>query len=185
MNTPRFSPILSLALGATALLSVAGCDRKEQPAPASTEQAKAHAPSTEAHDHSSDSAGAHAHDGDTHAHGHGGSAIDLGTATIGAFEVRAGRDEGQIIPGKDAPIDATVTPAAGASVKVTAVRFWIGTQDAKGSVKARAEIEGPRDANHWHAHAEIPSPLSDGSKLWVEIEADGGEKFTGSFDLRR
>ena len=117
--------------------------------------------------------------------GHGGPVIDLGTATIGSFTVRATRDEGMIVAGKDAPIDVTVVPAAGASSKASAVRFWIGTADAKGSVKAKAAIENPSDPNRWHTHAEVPNPLPEGSKLWVEIEPDQGEKAVGSFDLRR
>ena len=68
--------------------------------------------------------------------------------------------------------------------KATAVRFWIGTEDAKGSVKAKADIENPAEPNRWHTHAEIPNPLPAGCKLWVEIETDTGEKVVGSFDLK-
>ncbi len=115
---------------------------------------------------------------------HGGAVIDLGASTIGPFEVKATRDEGRIVAGKDAPIDVTVTPAAGSTAKAAAVRFWIGTEDARGSVKARAEIENPAEPNRWHTHAEIPSPIPAGSRLWVEIEDDKGARITGSFDLR-
>jgi hypothetical protein len=123
---------------------------------------------------------------DDHGHAqHGGAVIELGAATMGAFGVKATRDEGQIVAGKDAAIDATITAAAGAPAKVAAVRFWIGTQDGKGSVKARAEIEDPKDPDRWHTHAEVPNPLPEGSKLWVEIETDKGETVSGSFDLKR
>ncbi|HEX2837901.1 MAG TPA: hypothetical protein VHN77_07225 [Phycisphaerales bacterium] len=115
--------------------------------------------------------------------GHGGAVIALGEQTIGPFTAVATRDEGQIAAGKDAPIDATVTSATGA--KVAAVRFWIGTEDAKGSVKARAEVEDPKSPNRWHTHAEIPSPLPEGSRLWVEIEDDKGAVSVGSFDLKQ
>lgn len=108
--------------------------------------------------------------------------IELGSRTMGPYSVRAARDEGVITPGKDAPIDVWVDgPSAS---KVAAVRFWIGTEDAKGSVKARAQIEFPDQPNHWHTHAEIPSPLPAGSHLWVEIEDDNGVKSTGSFELK-
>jgi hypothetical protein len=132
-------------------------------------------------------AGATAATGAAHsdsAAGHGGAVIQLGTSTIGGFDVKATRDEGQIIAGKDAPIDVTVTPSAGRAAKATAVRFWIGTEDAKGSVKAKADIEDPKAPNRWHTHAEIPNPIPTGSKLWVEIEDDKGGKSVGSFELK-
>jgi hypothetical protein len=62
------------------------------------------------------------------------------------------------------------------------VRFWIGLQDANGSVKAK--IEDPKEPNRWHTHTEVPSPLPEGSKLWVEVEIEGGQKTAGSIDLK-
>jgi hypothetical protein len=115
--------------------------------------------------------------------GHGGPIIQLGTSTIGSFNVMATRDVGEIIAGKDAPIDVTVTPVEGSPAQAVAVRFWIGTQDAMGSIKAKSEIENPAEPNRWHTHAEVPNPIPTGSRLWVEIEIDNGEKVTGSFDL--
>jgi hypothetical protein len=111
---------------------------------------------------------------------HSGKVIELGSSKIGPWSVRASRDEAPIKAGGDAPIDVWVdgTP------KVAAVRFWIGTEDAKGSVKARAQIEFPDQPNHWHTHAEVPSPLPAGSRVWVEIEDERGAKSTGSFELK-
>lgn len=135
-------------------------------------------------------AGDHGHDhgpGGEHAApkaGHGGAVIALGEQTIGSFSVIATRDEGQIVAGNDAPIDVTVTTGAGAAVKAVAVRFWIGTEDAKGSVKSKADIENPSEPNRWHSHAEIPNPVPAGSRLWVEIEDDKGERSVGSFELK-
>jgi hypothetical protein len=119
-----------------------------------------------------------------HAAGHGGAVIQLGSAKIGSFDVKATRDEGQIVAGQEAPIDVTVTPIAGSTAKATAVRFWIGAEDAKGSVKAKADIEDPAKPNGWHTHAEVPNPMPTGSKLWIEIEDDKGGKAVGSFDLK-
>ncbi len=110
--------------------------------------------------------------------GHGGEVIALGTTRLGAFEVRASRDKGDIKPGGDAPIDVWIDGGVGKGV--TAVRFWIGSEDAKGSVKAKADIEDGK----WHTHVEVPSPMPAGSKLWVEIEESGGKKTIGSFDLK-
>jgi hypothetical protein len=113
--------------------------------------------------------------------GHGGPVIALGTAIAGSFTLVATRDQGDIVAGKDAPIDVTVTST---NAKAGAVRFWIGTEDAKGSVKAKAEVENPAEPNRWHTHAEIPDPLPAGVKLWVEVEADGAAKSVASFDLK-
>ena len=158
-----------VALGAF----VAGCEKQPE-APSSsgtTESAKAPTKPTTAKPEATPPAPSA---------GHHGAVIELGNATIGPFSVRASRDQGEIKPGGDAPIDVWVN---GGTEKVSAVRFWIGTQDAQGSVKARADIEDPNEPNHWHTHAEVPNPLPPGSKLWVEIETEGGKKTTGSFEL--
>lgn len=117
-------------------------------------------------------------------HGHGGEVVELGTSIVGDLTVRASRDQGELRAGGDAAIDVSITTADGKPASVTAVRFWIGTEDAKGSVKARAEIEDPKDPSHWHTHAEIPNPLPAGAQLWVEIETAEGKK-TAGFDLKR
>jgi len=109
---------------------------------------------------------------------HGGEVIELGIAKVGDSKVRASRDKGEIKPGGDAPIDVWIDGGLGTGV--TAVRFWIGAQDATGSVKAKAEVEDGK----WHAHAEVPDPLPPGSKLWVEIENQDGKKSVASFDLK-
>lgn len=174
--------LATICLSLTAsVLALVACN-KEQPSANPTPDAHADT----AHDD-------HAHDDHVHGPngehleqmaGHGGPVIELGSATIGAFNAVATRDQAQIVAGKDAPIDVTVTPLAGGSAKATAVRFWIGTEDAKGSVKAKADIENPAEPNRWHTHAEIPNPIPDGAKLWVEIEDDQGARTAGSFDLK-
>jgi hypothetical protein len=108
-----------------------------------------------------------------------GPPIELGTTACGAFTVKAARDDFPMKPGCDSPIDVWLT---GGSAKIVAVRFWIGLEDAKGSLKARAAIENPAEPNHWHTHAEIPDPIPAGSKIWVEIEAEGSPKAVCSFD---
>lgn len=115
--------------------------------------------------------------------GHGGAIIELGTTKIGDLTVRASRDKGDIKAGGDAPIDVWLTTADDKPATVTAVRFWLGTEDAKGSVKAKADIEDPKQPNHWHTHADVPNPIPSGMKLWVEIESKDGKK-VGSFDLK-
>jgi hypothetical protein len=116
----------------------------------------------------------------TDAHGHDhehGDSVELGTQTIGGFTVKASRDD-KVEAGKEVPFDLFITPPAGN--KFGAARIWIGTEDAKGSMKVKCETE----EDHYHAHAVAPTPLPEGSKLWVEVENDKGEKHTGSFAIK-
>lgn len=168
------------------IVGLAGCDPKPGTPTAGGGTSKPPAAGADKSDHGHD----HEHvnespaktDGDGHGHGHGGEVIELGTTKIGDLTVRASRDKGELKPGGDAPIDAWLTTSDGKPATVSAVRFWIGTEDAKGSVKAKADIEDPAQPNHWHTHAELPSPVPDGAKLWVEIEV-GGQKSVGSLVL--
>ncbi len=106
--------------------------------------------------------------------GHG-PVVELGSTEQGGYTIKASRD-GDLKAGGEAPIDVWVTGGE----PVSAVRFWIGTQDAAGSLKAKAAIE--RD--NWHTHAEVPDPMPAGSKLWVEIESAKGTTVLVGFDLK-
>jgi len=110
--------------------------------------------------------------------GHHGAVIELGETTVDGMKVRTSRDEGEIKPGGDSPIDIWIDGGLG---NAAAVRFWIGTQDAKGSIKAKAAVED----GHWHTHGEVPNSLPPDSKLWVEIEAKDGKNTIVSFDLKK
>lgn len=174
MRSIRTCAVLpTLAVVMLALLGP-GCDRKSESAKAPTSGASA----SKDHDHKAGDTHDHV-GGDNHDHGDGhdhGATTELGEQTAGGFTIKASRD-GDITPGKDAPIDVRVT---GGTARIAAVRFWIGTQDGKGSVKAKAEL----DKDSWHTHAEIPSPLPTGSKLWVEVETASGDTHIAGFDLK-
>jgi len=110
--------------------------------------------------------------------GHGGGVIELGETTVGGMKVRASRDVGEFKAGGDSPVDIWIDGGLG---NASGVRFWIGTEDAKGSLKAKTAVED----GHWHTHGEIPDPLPVDSKLWVEIEHSDGKNSMVSFDLRK
>lgn len=169
MQTIRTFAMLSTLSIVAVASSLSGCEKKSEPT-----KPAASAASTQ-NDHAHKDGDDHDHDDD---HDHG-ETTQLGEQSAGGFTIKASRD-GEIVAGKDAAIDVWVTAAGDGSAKVAAVRFWIGAQDAKGSVKAKAELE----KDNWHTHAEIPSPLPAGSKLWVEVEAEGGGKTVVGFDLR-
>lgn len=123
------------------------------------------------------------HDGHDHAagdkHDDHGPTTELGSVAIGPFSVKASRDGG-VTAGGEVPVDLWITPGAGGSAKVSAVRAWIGAQDGKGSLKAKMDLE----KDNYHSHVEAPKPMPAGSKLWIEIEDDKGGKSVGSFDLK-
>ena len=174
----------SIAIVSTILgLSLAGCERSaDKPGDASKPPAAEPPQSNDNHEQnppvSHTSADTKDDSGRGAQAGHGGEIIELGTNKAGTFSVRASRDRVEFKAGGDAPIDVWIDGSTGTGVAV--VRFWIGTQDAKGSMRAKAEIEDGK----WHTHVEIPLPMPAESKLWVEIEVSTGEKTEASFDLR-
>ena len=109
------------------------------------------------------------HDSEEHAR------VPIGEATQAGLKLVATMDSA-VKPGGEGAFDVVVTGG-----KPKAVRFWVGTEDAKGSVKAKAEEETP---DNWHTHAEVPDPLPAGSKFWVEVEPPTGATFKASFDLK-
>lgn len=160
-------------LSSLSLAAAVACKPATPPAPTAQQ------PATDPHDADHDHARAadHGHD---HTHGsHGGSVVDLGSFEIDGITVAVTRDEGAITPGGDSPIDATITGA-----EPIAVRFWIGTRDGRGSVKAKAAVEDPHEPNRWHTHVEIPNPMPEGAQLWIEIELEGGVRKLGGVDLK-
>ena len=196
--TCRVPQIVVAACSILAALSLAACGDGSGSSPGtggSTQgaAAPAKAPATDSHDHAHsghDHAHGEGHDhdhADGHSHTHEGGAggmahshgptVELGEQVAGALTVKAARD-GDVTPGGELPVDIWIT---GGSARVNSVRFWVGIESAKGSVKAKAALE----TDNWHNHAEVPSPLPEDSKLWVSIELGDGTKSLVSFDLKR
>lgn len=105
------------------------------------------------------------------------NAVKIGETTKNGLTFAAKQDE-KVTAGGEGAFDLAISGFADGQ-KPKAVRFWVGTEDAKGSVKARATEE---TAGNWHTHVEIPKPLDPGAKFWAEVEPATGEKFTVSFD---
>lgn len=175
MHLHPIRPLIAPAL-VSCLSLLAGCDGGATPPPAGQAATTGH----DGHDHDHSPGSDHSHDaapaaGGEADHSHGAT-TELGEQQVGGFTVRASRD-GAIAGAADAPIDAWISGGTG---RVTSVRFWIGGQDAKGSVKAKAALE----KDNWHTHVELPSPLPEGSRLWIEFEAEGSPKQLAGFDLK-
>lgn len=167
-------------------LALTACERapqeRTQPTPPAAPTPAA-APAADAAPKSAPTAADAGHEGHDHAPkpvkpGHSGESIELGTVEVAGHTVRASRDKQPVTAGGDSPVDVWIDESSGKNV--TVVRLWIGTADAKGSLKAKADLED----GHWHTHVEIPDPLPAESKLWVEIEKTGAEKHVTSFDLK-
>ncbi|MDZ4753856.1 MAG: hypothetical protein SGJ11_05100 [Phycisphaerae bacterium] len=158
---------------AASIVALAGC--KDQAPVTNTSGTSGSTGAHDDHDHDHDDDHDH---GAAAEHGHGAT-VALGEQIVDGFVVKASRD-GEIKAGGDAPIDVWISLPAGSTSILATVRFWIGTEDAKGSLKAKAEIEN----DNWHTHVEVPDPLPAGSKLWVEFETGTAEKRFLGFDLK-
>jgi len=158
--------ISMLAITLIVLYGVAGCEKATSPG-----EPKSASTTPKVDDHSQKGE-----------HVDGGARTELGSATAGRWTVKATRAEGAITEGSDPGFDLDVT---GGSGTVSAVRVWIGTEDASGSVKSLAEVEDAVNPAHRHAHVEVPKPMPEGSKLWVEVEDESGAKNAASFDLKK
>ena len=104
------------------------------------------------------------------------NAVDIGETTVGGLRLKARQDE-PVKPGGEGAFDLIVTGG-----KPKAVRFWVGVESGEGSVKAKAEEES---TDNWHTHVEVPDPLPPGSKFWVEIEPQQGQKQTAGFEMKK
>ena len=102
--------------------------------------------------------------------------LPIGETTQAGLKLVATTD-GPVKPGGEGAFDVVITGG-----KPKAVRFWVGTEDGKGSVKAKAEEE---TADNWHTHVEVPDPMPAGSKFWAEVEPPTGQPFKVSFDLKQ
>jgi len=171
----NMSELLGVSCCALSLAVFAGCEKKDAAAPAAKAGDHSHdGDHAHDHDHDHDHDHAHADDGKMEKdHGHG-ETTQLGEQKAGPYTVKASRD-GDVKAGGDVPVDIWVDGGA----KGKSVRFWFGTEDAKGSIKAKCEVED----GHWHTHGEVPDPMPEGSKLWIEIEGEDGTKTVVGFAI--
>lgn len=118
------------------------------------------------HNHAAE--GAHAH----------GKAESLGAVDISVYKVAVSAS-GTIAAGKEWHVELRLNPDQPVP---KAIRVWVGTENGRGSVKAKAEAE--KDAKgEYGAHVEVPNPIPADSKLWISIEPDNGQTAKGSVAL--
>jgi hypothetical protein len=118
------------------------------------------------HNHAAE--GAHAH----------GKAESVGAVDISVYKVAVSAS-GAIAAGKEWHVELRLNPDQPVP---KAIRVWVGTENGRGSVKAKAEAE--KDAKgEYGAHVEVPNPIPADSKLWISIEPDNGQTAKGSVAL--
>ena len=118
----------------------------------------------------------HDEDGHEDEHGHEGGDTRY-SGKIGEYEISI-MQHGEIAPHGEAHFDIVLSSHPKAP---KAIRVWIGDRSASGSVKSRAG-KG-HSPGEYHALVEVPDELSEGSKLWVEIQGSGSKK-RGAFELK-
>ncbi|HEX5052791.1 MAG TPA: hypothetical protein VFZ65_13525 [Planctomycetota bacterium] len=102
--------------------------------------------------------------GDTHGEEQSLGALTIGTHTFAVIQ------EGSVVAGKEAHLDLVF--AAGIPLPGT-VRAWAGVESSQGSMKAKL---GKENETTLHGHIEVPKPIPEGSKFWIEIEENGATK---------
>jgi hypothetical protein len=161
------------AVAASASLVLLGCDDHghphDDPKPAADTAASTQPAGGGGHGHDHGPGADHAHDAPATAH-------DLGAVTVAGYSLRI-QQETAITPGKEADFAIAVSGGTG---EPKAMRLWVGVESGAGSTKVRTHKHG----DQMEAHVEVPSPLPEGAKLWVEVETDQG-RATGSVDLKR
>jgi hypothetical protein len=111
-------------------------------------------------------------------HDHAAEAKPLGSLVIGSQTI-AIATAGDLAAGTELHVELQLKPEAPAP---KAIRVWVGSENARGSVKAKAEAE--KDAKGaYEAHVEVPKPIPADSKLWIAIEHADGQTTKGSLAL--
>ncbi|MBC8105222.1 MAG: hypothetical protein H7Z14_01420 [Anaerolineae bacterium] len=108
-----------------------------------------------------------------HKHGQG-EKHKLGRKAIGDYTVSVNLI-GEIEPGGHVDFDIKLIDAKS---DPKALRVWIGTEDGSGAKKA----EGKKGQTTYTGEVDVPKPLPQGAKLWVELETDAGVK-RASYEL--
>lgn len=115
--------------------------------------------------------------GGDHSHDHEPAVQKLGTVNVEGYRFEVVQ-EGAVTAGKEATFSMKLTKDDGLA-DPTAVRVWVGVESAKGSVKSKTHTHGTK----MEAHADVPDPLPEGSKLWIEVELKG-KKVAGSIAFK-
>ena len=136
-------------------------------------------PGTDSHDHSHDGENSHDHgDEDKKGGNDHGEKKDLGKVNLGAFEL-AVTQFGEVKKGGDFAFEISFSGKA-----PSAVRGWLGTEDAKGTRKMKGELEGEGEHKHFHMHLEYPEN-GKADTLWIEVQDEKNKRERTSISLKK
>lgn len=110
--------------------------------------------------------------------GEGKAGKDLGTLPIGAYSVQVSQQSDYTAGGKTKYF---IKPTGGQG-QPTAIRAWVGSESAEGSLKAKAAYDAAD--GDYDATVEIPATPPADAKLWVEVE-DAGKREKASFPAHK
>lgn len=113
---------------------------------------------------------------DDHAEHAHGNAEAVGTLAIGVHSVAVSA-AGGFAAGTNSHIELRLTPQ---QPRPTAIRLWVGTENGRGSAKAKATAASD---GTYDAHVEVPLPLPADSRIWIAFEPEAGKAVTGSLPL--
>ena len=105
-----------------------------------------------------------------HPHEHG-ERVSLGEAKVGGLTLTVFR-LAKLEPGHELDLDLDFP--AGTALPGT-LRGWIGSESGTGSMKTLFHKD---TATRMHGHCEVPNPLPEGSRLWLELEGSSGSSRT-------
>ncbi|MHC4661839.1 MAG: hypothetical protein ACYS8W_09135 [Planctomycetota bacterium] len=106
---------------------------------------------------------------------HKGEKHFLGAVTVGEYEISVNQF-GEAKAGGETVFEVELESDNAPS----RVRVWVGTADAKGSIKCLAKKDS--DGMCFDAHVELPDPLPEKSKLWIETENKEKKKVRASIE---
>ncbi len=112
-----------------------------------------------------------------HKHEHA-DMVAVGNATLGSIVAKI-EGAGAPVAGKEWQVTVDL-PAGTAAPK--AIRVWVGIESGRGSEKAKAQAEAEHPGGY-EAHVNVPSPLPEGSQLWVSLEPAVGDSVKGAVAL--
>ncbi|MEX2673350.1 MAG: hypothetical protein WD294_14705 [Phycisphaeraceae bacterium] len=159
----RTTATLILTLGLTTTLFI-GCTDSAAPTQAPVAE-------HDESDHGHGDEQANGHEADGH---HAGPKHPLGPVSVGPYTVTA-KQIGEIEAGEPQTFEIMLDDP---TTEPEALRAWVGNEQAVGSVKVRTVF---RDG-FYDADLQVPQPMPENSKLWVEIETDT-ERHVGSLEL--
>lgn len=120
------------------------------------------------HDHDHDHEGEDGHKGEEDHHG---ESLKLGNMMLGKVDMEINQHGKMKKEAKELSFEISLTAKSEVPV---AVRCWLGTEDAKGTRKEKAEYSVSK--KNYHIHVAVPEGGLTEKNLWLEVQLEGGKR---------